>query len=91
MNDKLKPLCLVSETNNTNRKSEKNMKISGKASNMSINNIDEKQNLALKRVEHAIKGATKFDRKWAMPMNTGRPIDGWIISGEYIYWRNKTQ
>lgn len=49
---------------------------------MSINNIDEKWNLALKRV-------AKLDRKWVMTMNAGRLI-GRIISGKYIYWRNKT-
>lgn len=39
--------------------------------------------------EGKIKGATKFVKSWAIPVNAERPDDGRVVSGEYKGWRKK--
>lgn len=34
-------------------------------------------------------GAVKFGRDWAVPMDTEKPEDGRVTTGEYKNWRNK--
>ncbi len=36
-----------------------------------------------------IKGAVKFGRDWAIPIDTEKSADGRIISGKYKDWRKK--
>lgn len=59
-----------------------------------VNEIAEKWGLNPRTVQimcadGKIKGATKFGRAWAIPVNTKRPKDGRLISGKYLDWRNK--
>lgn len=37
--------------------------------------------------EGRIKGATKFGRAWAIPVNADKPTDNRIITGKYKDWR----
>lgn len=37
--------------------------------------------------EGRIPGVVKFGRAWAIPVGVEKPIDGRIISGDYINWR----
>lgn len=39
--------------------------------------------------EGKIKGAAKFGRIWAIPIEESRPTDGRITSGQYKDWRKK--
>ncbi len=34
-----------------------------------------------------IDGAIKLGRDWMIPIDTSRPVDGRITSGEYVNWR----
>lgn len=38
-----------------------------------------------------ITGAVKFRRAWAIPVNTEKPEDKRIVSGEYKNWRKKKE
>ncbi|MCU6716639.1 helix-turn-helix domain-containing protein [Roseburia amylophila] len=37
--------------------------------------------------EGKIEGVTKFGRAWAIPVNSDKPIDSRITTGEYKNWR----
>ena len=37
--------------------------------------------------EGSIKGATKFERAWAIPSNADKLTDNRIITGKYKDWR----
>ncbi len=39
--------------------------------------------------EGKVKGATKFGRAWAIPVDAEKPVDGRIISGKYRNWRKE--
>lgn len=59
-----------------------------------VNEIAEKWGINPRTVqimcaEGRIKGATKFGRSWAVPVDAERPKDGRLISGKYKDWRNK--
>ena len=34
-----------------------------------------------------IEGILKFGRAWAIPCDAERPVDGRVITGEYVNWR----
>lgn len=36
-----------------------------------------------------IEGAGKLGREWAIPINTKRPVDGRVTTGEYKNWRKQ--
>jgi hypothetical protein len=38
-----------------------------------------------------IKGATKFGRDWAIPVDAKKPGDKRITTGEYKNWRKKSE
>ena len=55
-------------------------------------NISEKWGISVRTVqimcsEGRIKGAVKFGRDWAIPIDTQRPEDGRLVSGKYVDWR----
>lgn len=37
-----------------------------------------------------ITGTVKFGRNWAIPVDSERPSDNRVTSGEYRNWRNKS-
>lgn len=39
--------------------------------------------------EGRIPGATRFGHEWAIPVDTERPTDGRVTTGEYRNWRKK--
>ena len=34
-----------------------------------------------------IEGTVKFGKAWAIPEDAERPVDGRVITGEYVNWR----
>lgn len=40
-------------------------------------------------VEGRIDGAMKFGRDWAIPVDSRKPADGRVKTGEYRNWRKK--
>lgn len=37
-----------------------------------------------------VKGAVKFGRAWAIPVDAEKPIDNRVTTGEYKDWRKKS-
>ena len=59
---------------------------------MTIKETAEKWNLTTRRVQKMcsdglIDGAQKFGNAWAVPVNSKRPKDGRVTTGEYRNWR----
>lgn len=62
---------------------------------LSINEVAEKWEVTPRRIramciEGKIEGAAKLGRVWAIPVDTERPSDGRITTGEYKDWRKKS-
>ena len=61
---------------------------------LTVNSVAEKWNLTPRRVRAMcanglIDGATKVGREWVIPVDSSRPKDGRVTSGQYINWRNQ--
>ncbi len=62
---------------------------------MTIKQAAEKWDVTPRRIQFLcskgrIKGATKFGRDWAIPVDAKKPGDKRITTGEYKNWRKKT-
>lgn len=61
---------------------------------LTIKEVAEKWDAARRRdqtlcFQGRIPGATRFGHEWVIPVDTERPTDGRVISGEYKNWRKK--
>ncbi len=61
---------------------------------MTIKQAAEKWDVTPRRIQFLcsngrIKGATKFGRDWAIPVDAKKPGDKRITTGEYKNWRKK--
>ena len=61
---------------------------------MTIKQAAEKWDVTPRRIQFLcskgrIKGATKFGRDWAIPVDAKKPEDKRITTGEYKNWRKK--
>ena len=59
---------------------------------MTINEVAKLWNLTPRRIRamclnEQIEGAVKFGREWAIPINSSKPKDGRMTTGEYRSWR----
>lgn len=61
-----------------------------------VNEISKKWGLTPRSVqilcaEGKIHGVTKFGKAWAIPVDSEKPTDNRVTSGEYKNWRNKSK
>lgn len=63
---------------------------------MTVREAAEKWEITIRAVQlmytnKRIDGVVKFGKSWAIPINTERPADGRVISGQYRNWRKNNK